>query len=90
MEQEERVQMAQRRSAYLAYKKDLNKQMDKNNEFRQNDKHQLIIEGKKNRLIIDQERNRIDMIKAQKLASVTSIGIETRYTADLLKKKVSF
>ena len=64
MEQEERVQMAARRNAYLAYKQDLNGQMKKNDEQRQADKHAIIIEGKKNRLIIDQERNRIDMIKA--------------------------
>ena len=82
--------MAARRNAYLNYKQDLQSQKAKNEEVRQADKHQVIIEGKKNRLIIDQERNRIDMIKAQKLASVTDAGIEARYTLDLLKKKASF
>ena len=56
--------MAERRNAFLNYKRELNSQMSKNEELRQNDRHAQIIEGKKNRLLIDQERNRIEMIKA--------------------------
>ena len=62
--------MAVRRSAYLAYKQELNSQMKQNEEVRQTAAHSKIIEGKKNRLLIDQERNRIEMIKAQKLCAV--------------------
>ena len=89
-ELEERQQMAQRRQAFLRYKSELNTQMKKNDEVRQNDKHAMIIEGKKNRLMIDQERNRIQMIKAQKLASVRQLGVQERYTAELENKKTTF
>jgi len=64
--------------------------MKENEEIRQTGKHQKILEGKKNRLLIDQERNRIEMIKAQKLCAVKSLGVDAKYTEDLLKKKISF
>ena len=82
--------MANRRSAYLTYKSQLNDQMRKNEDWRQTEKHAKIIEGKKNRLLIDQERNRIEMIKAQKLCAVKTLGVDAKYTEDLLKKKISF
>ena len=82
--------MANRRQAYLAYKQQLNIQMKENDDVRQNDHHLKILEGKKNRLLIDQERNRIEMIKAQKLCAVKTLGVDAKYTEDLLKKKVSF
>ena len=53
LEEEERLQMAARRGAYLRYKSELNRQMAKNDEMRQNEKHAQAIEGKKNRLLID-------------------------------------
>ena len=90
LEQVEREQMAERRSAYLNYKQQLNDQMKKNDECRQIEQHAKIIEGKKNRLLIDQERNRIEMIKAQKLCAVKAIGVDAKYTEDLMKKKISF
>ena len=90
LEQVGREQMAERRSAYLNYKQQLNDQMKKNDECRQIEQHAKIIEGKKNRLLIDQERNRIEMIKAQKLCAVKSIGVDAKYTEDLMKKKISF
>ena len=64
--------------------------MRKNEDWRQTEKHAKIIEGKKNRLLIDQERNRIEMIKAQKLCAVKTLGVDAKYTEDLLKKKISF
>ena len=64
--------------------------MKKNDECRQIEQHAKIIEGKKNRLLIDQERNRIEMIKAQKLCAVKAIGVDAKYTEDLMKKKISF
>ena len=90
LEQVEREQMADRRAAYLTYKQQLNDQMKKNDECRQIEQHAKIIEGKKNRLLIDQERNRIEMIKAQKLCAVKAIGVDAKYTEDLMKKKISF
>lgn len=90
LEHVEREHMAERRSAYLNYKQQLNDQMKKNDECRQIEQHAKIIEGKKNRLLIDQERNRIEMIKAQKLCAVKSIGVDAKYTEDLMKKKISF
>ena len=64
--------------------------MRNNEDWRQTEKHAKIIEGKKNRLLIDQERNRIEMIKAQKLCAVKTLGVDAKYTEDLLKKKISF
>ena len=49
--------------------------MGNNEANRTKAKHEMIIEGKKTRLMIDQERNRIDMIKAQKLSGVQSLGV---------------
>ena len=82
--------MARRRDAYLTYKDQLNAQMRENEDVRQGQKHQKILEGKKNRLLIDQERNRIEMIKAQKVSAVKTLGVDAKYTEDLLKKKISF
>ena len=90
MEDEERTQMAARRGAYLTYKHQLNDQMSKNSDWRNTEKHAKILEGKKNRLLIDQERNRIEMIKAQKLSAVKHLGVDAKYTEELLRKKVSF
>ena len=82
--------MAERKSAFSNYRVDLTGQMGNNEANRTKAKHEMIIEGKKTRLMIDQERNRIDMIKAQKLSGVQSLGVQDRYTAELLKKKASF
>ena len=79
-----------RKNAFLNYKKELTSQMNQNEELRNNEKHMQILEGKKNRLLIDQERNRIEMIKAQKLSGVKSLGISDRFTTDLAKKKPTF
>jgi len=45
--------MAERRTAYLDYKQQLNAQMKTNEELRKIEKHSQVIEGKKNRLLID-------------------------------------
>ena len=89
-EEEERQLNAQRRSAFMNYKTNLNDQMGQNEVQRQNAQHDKIVEGRKSGLIIDQERNRVKMIQAQKLSNIKAIGISDKYTSALQQRKTTF
>jgi hypothetical protein len=63
-------------------------QITKNEELKKQERMDYLEEGRKVRQKQEEERRKVENIKKDKLDSLSKLGIEEKYKADLSKKKI--
>ena len=63
-------------------------QIGMNDEVKKQNRLDYLEEGRKVRQRIEDERLKVERIKAEKLQSLVDLGIESKYQADLSKKRI--
>lgn len=63
-------------------------QISMNDEVKKQNRLDYLEEGRKVRQRIEDERLKVERIKAEKLQGLVDLGIESKYQADLSKKRI--
>jgi len=79
---------AERENRMKDHSEQLKKQIAINEEKKKQDKRALLEEGKKIKDNLANERKLLENIKVQKLTELNSLGVASKYTSELARKRI--
>eukprot|EP00736_Rhodelphis_marinus_P007961 Rmarinus@m.10357 len=79
---------AKKRSAAMTHASELRKQIDENDERRENSRQSYLQEGQELRRRFETERDKKETIKQEKLEIMREMGVPDKYQAELMKMKI--